>query len=444
NVEYFDIDRESGFNISAGVRIHGRSTRNNAQKTLAIFTREKYGYQTIPYKIYSKKSPETMNTFILRNGGNDWGITMFLDGLNHTLVIDKIDIDAQLYQPAILLLNGKYWGIHNIREKINKHYIKNKHHIDSTKIDIIETDGIAGKIVASSGNLYEYNKMIEFIENNDLSVKENYDTIKKWIDINEFINYLAIQVYICNRDWPRSNMKFWKERGESGKWRWILYDTETSYKESNILSRFDMLEHMLAENSDYYATTPWSNYLIRKLFESDEFKFEFIQRMAVYLNTVFDSDHVLYVLDSLKRNIEPEIKRHTNKWGKIRQNAIPFLLTSENQSVWEANIKFVKVFIENRPSIIRKNIVEYFNLKDTVNLKLSVSDNNAGRISLMGYTPEENNFDGYIFADIPIRMEAIPNKGYEFVKWKGADYEKKCVFSLKKNKKLTAVFQKIE
>lgn len=445
NVEYFDINGEPEFNINAGVRIHGRSTRNYAQKTLAIFTREKYGTPTIPYKLYGEKSPKTVKSFLLRNGGNDWGITMLLDGLVHTLVNDKIDIDAQLYQPAIVFLNGKYWGIHNIREKINEDYIKTKHLNDSSKIDVIEADGIiVGKMGASCGNMNDYNEMIKFIEDNELSIKENYDTVKKWIDINEIINYLVTQVYIDNRDWPNSNMKFWKDRDESGKWRWILYDTEISFKENNAYFKFNMLEHMLAENSDFYATAPWSNYLIRKLFESDEFKFEFIQRMTVYLSTIFESDHVLYVLDSLKKNIEPEIKRNLNKWGGIKQKATPFLVTSSTEPEWEANIKFVKSFIKNRPSVLRNDMINYFDLKDTINLKLKVNDINAGRISLMGLTLKEGNFDGCIFADIPIRLEAISNKGYEFVKWKGGDYEKMCAPSLKNNKRLTAIFRKIE
>jgi len=444
NVEYFDINGESGFNINAGVRIHGRSTRNYAQKTLAVFTRGKYGTQTIPYKLFGEKSHDTVKTFLLRNGGNDWGTTMFLDGLVHTLVIGKIDIDAQLYQPAIMFLNGKYWGIHNIREKINEHYIKTKHQNDSTKFDIIEADAEAGKLEASYGNMDEYNKMIEFIENNQLSIKENYDTVKKWIDINEIINYLVTQVYVCNSDWPGSNMKFWKERSESGKWRWILYDTELSFQESNDYVNFDMLEHMLAENSEKQSNSPWSNYLIRKLFESDEFKYEFIQRMAVYLYTVFGSDHVIHILDSLKRNIEPEIKESFEKWGGIRQKAAPFLVTSLTVAEWETNIKFVRKFIKNRPGVVRKNILKNFSLRDTVNLKISVSDNSAGKISLMGYTLEEGKFDGYIFADVPIQIEAIPNKGYEFEKWKGEDGEKKCVISIAKNKKLTAIFRKKE
>jgi hypothetical protein len=444
SLEYFDINGDLGFNINAGVRIHGRSSRTYAQKSLAIFARKKYGTPTISYELFGVRSPDKTKTFLLRNGGNDWGVTMLIDGLVHTLVIDKIDIDAQLYQPAIVFLNGEYWGIHNIREKINENYIKTKYQNISTKFDIIETDGIEKKLEVSCGNLDQYNKMIEFIDNSELSIEENYDTVKKWIDINEFINYLVIQVYISNRDWPNSNMKFWKERNETGKWRWILYDTELSFVKSNKYVKFNMLDNMLAENSEYYSTELWSNHLIRKLFESDEFRFEFIQRMAVYLNTIFDSENVLYVLDSLKSNIEPEIERNLNKWGGIQQKTIPYLVTSTTQTEWEANIKFVRSFVENRPVVIRKNMIEYFNLRDTVNLKLRVSDNNAGRISLMGYTLEEGNFDGYIFADIPIRIEAIPKKGYEFVQWTGKDYENKCVLSLKYNKKLTAIFRKIE
>jgi len=452
NVEYFDTNGELGFNMNAGVRIHGRSTRNHAQKTLAIFSREKYGTPSIPYKLYGTKSPEVIQSFLLRNGGNEWGVTMFLDALNHTLVIDKIDIDAQLYQPAIVFLNGRYWGIHNIREKINEHYIISKHTNVSSDIDVIESDIdvsevdniITGEMKACYGTIDEYNKMIKFIENNELSIKENYDTIKKWIDIDELINYLATQVYIGNKDWPSSNMKFWKNRDESGKWRWILYDTELSFTKGNKFVSFDMLEHMLAKNADYYATLPWSNYLFRKLFENDEFKFEFIQRVAVYLNTVFESDHVLHIIDSLKTNIEPEVERSLNKWGGLQQNAVPYYITSKNQTTWEVNVEYIRNFVRNRPGILRQSIINYFNLKGTVNLELKVNDRNAGNISLMGYTLAGGDFKGSVFTDIPIRLEAIPNSGYEFEKWKGVDDEKNGVIYLQKDKKITAIFRKTE
>ena len=133
-----------------------------------------------------------------------------------------------------------------------------------------------------------------------------------------------------------------------------------------------------------------------------------------------------------------------DKWGGVRQNTTPFLITSDSNAEWETNINFIKSFVKDRPTALRKEMMEYFNLKDTINLKLDVNDKKAGKICLMGYTLDGGDFDGYIFADIPIRIEAIPHEGYEFVKWKGAEYDQDCLISLNRKKKLTAVFQKIE
>ncbi|RLD66419.1 MAG: hypothetical protein DRI95_06760 [Bacteroidetes bacterium] len=440
NIEFFDINGKAGFNLGAGVKIHGRSTRNYAQKTLAVFARNKYGTDNFQYKLFGDKSQDQIKAFLLRNSGNDWGATMFLDGLVHTLVNGKIDIDAQAYQPSIMFLNGKYWGIHNIREKINEHYIKAKYNVKTKNIDIIEADILVNKLEASHGNMDEYDKMIKFIKNNSLAKKENYNHVKKSIDIDECINYLITQVYIGNKDWPGSNMKFWREKGNSGKWRWILYDTELSFDDYHI----NGIEHMLIEGSDEKTNPPWSNYLFRKLFESDEFKYEFVQRMAVYLNTIFETNQVLHVMDSLKRNIKPEVKRNLEKWGGIKQKAVPYLITSKNITEWEANVNFIKDFAKNRPGMVRKNIMQQFDVKGTVSLKLKMNDENAGEISIMGYTIQEGKFDGIMFVGVPIRLKAVPRIGYEFVKWKEENYGNECIINLERDKKLTAIFRKME
>ena len=442
-IEYFDEHGSAKFEMNAGMKIHGRSTRNNAQKTLAIYARGKYGSSSVPYKLFGDKSPEIIKSFLLRSGGNDWGVTMMMDGVIHTLVNDKIDIDAQLYQPAIVYLNGKYWGIHNIRQKINANYIENAHPNPDAKLDIIEANGIfSGKMEACHGNMDEYNEMIEFMKENELSIQENYEVVKKWIDIDEFLNYVATQVYIRNVDWPNSNQKFWKYRGEAGKLRWILFDTELSFKESHEFLKFDIIESMLAEDSDYYLTFPWSNFIIRKLFENEELRSEFIQRMAVYLNTIFEPTQVLSVFDSLKKNIEPDIPRHLKRWGGIKQSVIPFFETSSTKAAWEVNIEYFLGFAETRPAKLRASMIRCFNLKDTVDLKLSVNEEKAGRIALMGYLLKDGKFEGPVFSEVPIRIEAIPNKDYEFERWKGGDDAPNCVIQLSKNKKLTAIFKK--
>jgi len=442
NVEFFGSDGTLGFNVSAGMKIHGRSTRNNAQKTLAIFLGKKYGSSELQHKIFANRDSVGCNSFLLRNSGNDWGVTMFKDALVHTLVDGEIDIDAQAYQPSIVYINGKYWGIHNIREKINPDYLGNKYDIDYKKIDIIEIDGLKTKPEALHGNLKEYNNLVKFMEGNNLRQNENYSEVNKSIDIDECINYHIIQTIIANGDFPGSNVKYWKERKMNTKWRWILYDTEFSFGFGGAYYKAKAINRLLEPNSTEVYNRPWANYLIRKLFDNEGFKDEFVQRTAVYLNTVFSEKRVNEVIDSLKKNIEPEIKKHFAKWGGIEQKASPFLITSKNIMEWENNIEYIKGFIAHRAGFVRKNFMKQFALKDTVSFEIKMNNNRAGKIALMGYSLPDSKFKGQVFADIPIRIEAIPNEGYEFVKWKEDDLERNCTLIPTKDKKLTAIFKK--
>src|SRR5690625_5496002 len=46
----------------------------------------------------------------------------------HELIKDQ-KVDVQAYQPTILLLNGEYWGIHNLREKFTEDYLDIKYNV---------------------------------------------------------------------------------------------------------------------------------------------------------------------------------------------------------------------------------------------------------------------------------------------------------------------------
>jgi len=425
NLEYFDANGSLGFNIQAGIKIHGNSSRTFSQKTISVYTREKYGTPIIQHKIFDNKPNIPMKTFLLRNSGNDWGITMFLDAMAHTLVSGNIDIDVQAYKPAIVFLNGQYWGIHNIREKINKHYFKSNYNIDTKNVDIIEADIVSKKMSACSGDMKEYNKLIDFIKTHDLAVKENYEKINNIIDINEYINYYLTQIYIANRDWPNSNMKCWREKSDKGKWRWLLFDTDLSFGAVKGYYETNMINQLLGKNFDKKSHTYWNNQLFSNLCKNKEFKDEFVQRMAVYLNTVFAKKQVLQVIDSLKRNIEPEVKRNCDKWKGIEYTVSPFYITSHNPEEWQRHIDYIKVYASNRPGFVRKNFMHQFGIKDTVLIKLKINDTKGGEIKIMGYKIKESKFSCYMFSGIPVHLEAIPVKGYSFVGWKTGELEKK-------------------
>ena len=95
-----------------------------------------------------------LQKFRLRVSGQDWRETHIRDALMHTLV-SKTQIDIQAYQPVVLYMNGKYWGIYNLREKFNKAYLQQHHQAE--QVDILERNS---RLIDGSSD--EYLEAFEF------------------------------------------------------------------------------------------------------------------------------------------------------------------------------------------------------------------------------------------------------------------------------------------
>ena len=83
--------------------------------------------------MFPDKPIQMYETLMLRNSGSDWlqysTGTMFRDGMIQSLAANRVDVDRQCYKPSILFINGEYWGIHNIRERTNSHFIETNYNL---------------------------------------------------------------------------------------------------------------------------------------------------------------------------------------------------------------------------------------------------------------------------------------------------------------------------
>lgn len=401
HVELYEPNGARGFSIDAGVKIFGGWSRADAQKPLAIFARSHYGYGEIEYQIFPDLPINTFEAFVLRTSANDRPYTMFRDGMMQKLV-EGSNIDLQAYRPAAVYLNGEYWGLHNIREKLNEHYVASHHDVDPDDIDLIEGQGNA-----NNGNSEAYWDFYNYIENHDLSNHENYEYLKTQMDIQNFIEYELTQIYYDNTDWPANNLKYWRERSEDGKWRWILYDTDFGFGLYDPGYSTNTLEHATATNSNHWANPPWSTLILRKLLENTEFRNQFINTYADFINTKFEPDRVITTIDSCKNHIKNEIDKHFERWGGSINN-------------WQGNIETLKTFANKRPGFARSHINSKFNLDGTARVQLNVYPKNSGRIKINSITVS-GNWSGYYFQGVPIQLEARPAPGYKFQKWSGIE-----------------------
>ena len=97
----------------------------------------------------------------------------------------------------------------------------------------------------------------------------NYNFIKTQIDIDEFIDYEILHIYLAEKDWPGNNIKFWNS-GTKGheKWRWICYDLDQTF----IHTTANSLDEATATNGPSWPNPPWSTFLLRSLLTNARFQ----------------------------------------------------------------------------------------------------------------------------------------------------------------------------
>ena len=175
----------------------------------------------------------------------------------------NLEIDYQEYRPSIVFLNGEYFGIHNIREKLNKYYLSSIHGVDPDNIDLVE---ISKEVIINEGDDIAYNHMMDFAAGNDLSNTENYNYIKTLMDIDEYIDYNIAEIYAANADWPGSNLKMWRQKSPPGKFRWMIYDLDFGFGGNGEGQYYNnTLELATATNGPDWPNPPWSTLLFRTI-----------------------------------------------------------------------------------------------------------------------------------------------------------------------------------
>lgn len=336
HIEYFDYDGNLGFSQDAGVRIHGGKTRQASQKSLRLYAREVYGEKYFNYKLLPQNQVDQYKRFILRTTMGAWGgQTIIKDALAQNISA-SLNLDYQSFQPVIVYVNGEYWGIHTIRDRIDENYIEYKHNINKDSIEFKEWDNIA------------YANLLEFIKNNNLEHNSNYEYVKTKIDIDNYIDYTIAELFFANYDWPGNNVKLWRKIPD-GKWRWVLYDLDAGFEDE-----YDnMLIHSTKnDTSVVWPNSPYSTFLFRNLLKNKIFQLQFISRYAEILNSDFNTEIMTTKLDSIKQIYSHEISDHIGRWN------YPSSFDS-----WEEDIENdLLSFIEKRPCAVRNNMITFFEL----------------------------------------------------------------------------------
>ena len=405
NVEFFETDGTSVINQQAGVKISGGCSRNYAQKSLALLARQEYGNDSFDHAIFPQKDVTSYRTLELRNSGQDWFRTMFRDGMVHTLLEGHEGMNVLAYRPVIVYLNGAYWGIHNIRELPDIAYLEQNYGALEGQVDLLE--GLASPI---EGSADAYNQMLDFIRVVDMSTDQSLASVEALMDVDQYIDYQAAQIYVANADWPSANIKFWRTSVGDNRWRWIMFDTDLGFGGNE--------NGQPSSNTLFQATDPagpaWPNppeatELLRRLLENENFEHRFVQRMASHMNITFDSLRVNQVVDSLAAAIAVDVPAHEIRW----EESIGF------NTPWDLHIGSLRDFSRERPAFMRSFIADQFGYTETASLQVTVNEPGRGTVYISDVEVHGFPFEGTYFSNVPLELKAKAAEGFVFVGWVG-------------------------
>ncbi|MGB3799491.1 MAG: CotH kinase family protein [Lewinella sp.] len=403
-VEIFERDGESVHAGTMGFRLFGGASRAHLQKSFSLSGRERYGTKRVNHPLFGPEGNDDFRFLVLRNGGSDWGRSFLRDALLTGLLRDRSwSLDVQDARPAQVYINGKYWGIYHLREKINPRFLEDHHDgVDKDSLSLLEHERSV-----KHGRGTEYEQLLAFMREADLSQPAAYNRLTQLMDIDNYLQLQIAQTYFDNQD-AGGNIRYWRPHTPGGRFRWILYDVDQGFG----LHRTEgwtnnTLKLFTAPDGPVWPNPPWSTLFQRKLLANPDYRRHFVNRSLDYLHTDFSAEAVTERIDQAVSTLQPEMPRQLVRWG----------LRPEG---WNYQVDQLRRFALFRPQYLREHYRAYFGAGADRRVKLSAS--------LGGYVVINGNLqvgtdglDGDYFANFPIALKAVPEPGYRFTGWKGVE-----------------------
>lgn len=400
NFELITTEGKMVINQEANMEMCGGWSRAWTPHSFKIKANKIYeGENYLPYQIFPEKSYLKHKTFQIRNGGNDTRSRIKDAALQAIVHTSGLDVEGQACQPVVHFINGEYKGMLNIREPNNKHYAEANYGLDDDEIDQFEINpdsGYTQKCGTEESFLHWYG-LSENAESSDV-----YEEICSMVDINEYINYMAVEMYLGGSDWPQNNVKGFKPIYEGGKFRFVLFDLDGALSTTDPFNLFESkqiytFDLVYETNSRLTEEIKWVTIFLNML-ENEAFRKQFIDTYCLVAGSVFTPERSAAIIDSMATRTETTLQYEGySPWWTA--NSLKNSLSGRQQAM----INALKAY--NR-----------MNLSAVAEQKVSLSSNiSEARLLVNGLEVPTGKFNGSLFAPVTLKAEAPA--GYRFIGW---------------------------
>lgn len=446
-MEYITSDGSSGFSQAIGMRIMGAASRSGSQKSFRIIAREDYGKKSVKFPLIPGNmrsdgagAVTKYKSFVLRNGGNDRDFARVRDPFLQYLAEDY-SFDTYASTPVVVFLNGEFWGMYTLTEDYSDNYVENNYGIKDDNVTVIKRGEVAD---GEESDIEHYKEMMDFIINHDMSVDSNYSKACDYLDIQNFVEYLAFNMYIYNQDsfFEGNNWQMWRAKVNDpdnpytdGRYRMMAYDTDYSsgiydngetYKVNNIAN---VLKQKKSSNQWYYAPRD----LLLSLIENRDFKKRLVLALCDMRNITFEKEHAWSVLEDFGKQYKILTSMTWERFG-------PEWITYDAASHFEDANRSLRIYLNGRYSNGINLIRNAFGLERDVTVTVECSDATKGTVIFNSSKLDlSNKFVGQYFKEFSVKLKAVPNEGARFAGWEYSG----CSVSNPNSDEITVAFKDV-
>jgi len=373
------------FEQAAGARVHGGSSRTQPVKSLKLYARKEYDayHGMFNIDIFGTVGSdgsviEKYDKLVLRNHGNavNWG-GFVLDDLNQRLATQAGHTDAKSTVPAVYYLNGEYQGFYWLQENVCDEYLKDKFGGETGNFVVLEAAEI-NKQIDNTDPLRaeaarEYNETYARLSQSDLTDESNYAELCAFIDVENYLEYYAYNIYINSWDWPHNNNKCYRfyagedgvygEGNLDGRWRYLYHDMDFSFgsydyhEDSNVA--YNKLKQVLDPNDDQYAESRHSP-LLAALLKREDCKTYFIDETLRLMNGVLSAKNV----EATLKEIELERGKDLARFLVFMDELDPNMFGLSWSEVYKIRMEQYVFFAEGRPTYMKQFLIQELDLPE--------------------------------------------------------------------------------
>ncbi len=377
HVEIVDTHGNLLIDQFAGARVYGAYSRRNAVKSLKLFARKSYDENAGKFKFDFFGTENALgeeigsyDKLVLRSYGNDWQFGFLRDELNQRLAAEAGFPFTEAVVPAVVYLNGTFYNFVWMHESYCDAYFKQKVPSDTLKGEFVviggtETDKKTDTDSNDVNECAEFNAAYkEFIEMN-FEDDEDYAKLTKFMDVESYLDFYAVNIYICNYDWPHNNYKCFRyypdESGElgegiyDGRWRFLPHDMDYCYNIYNNQEcpvETNYLKTVMTKGNQRYSP------LFTLLMDRDECREYFVKKILELADGAFSAESVYAMIDQMTSEQGDEIgyyieamkrtyNKNNNGWGND-------IWTSVGYS--QGSLDNIRTFATSRKSYILSHI----------------------------------------------------------------------------------------